>query len=283
VSSRDRRRPEIVLTIAGHDPSSGAGVTADLQTFAAHGLFGTSAITALTVQSTLGVAEIQPVAPGLLERTLACLCADLPPAGIKIGMLGSAGIATAIAAFLEQGIRLDCADSGLNKPISRIPVVLDPTLRASSGTDLLPPEALDTLHERLLPTVDWITPNWAELSALTGQPVETLNHAEAAADALGRHHPHLHIVVTGGDQTQPTDLLRLPSGEVHHFTGKHIETTSTHGTGCAFSSALLCRLVLGDSPVAAVQAAKRYVAEALHRATAIGHGRGPLNLLWPLG
>ncbi len=274
-----RRQPETVLTIAGHDPSSGAGITADLQTFAAYSLFGTSAVTALTVQSTLGVAAIQPVAPDLLARTLQYLCADLPPAGIKIGMLGSAAIAETVAAFLQKGIHRDSPNSSPFKPI---PVVLDPILRASSGAALLDLAAIETLHTHILPRLTWVTPNWPELSALTGLPIHTLAEAETATHALAARHPHLHIVATGGDHTEPTDLLRLPTGEVHRFIGEHIATTSTHGTGCAFSSALLSRLVLGDTPVAAVHAAKRYVAEALRRAPGHGHGRGPLNLLWPL-
>lgn len=275
----DRRKPKTVLTIAGHDPSSGAGITADLQTFAAHGLFGTSAITALTVQSTLGVAAIQPIASDFLARTLQNLCADLPPAGIKIGMLGSVSIAETVAAFLEQGIHRDSPNYLAFKPI---PVVLDPILRASSGASLLDPAALETLHKCLLPAVTWITPNWPELSALTAIPIQNLAEAEAATHALASRHPHLRIVATGGDHAQPTDLLRLPTGEVHRFTGEHIATTSTHGTGCAFSTALLSRLVLGDTPVAAVHGAKRYVAEALRRAPGLGQGKGPLNLLWPL-
>jgi hydroxymethylpyrimidine/phosphomethylpyrimidine kinase len=268
-----------LLAIAGHDPSSGAGITADLQTFAAHRLLGTSALTALTIQSTLGVAEVQPVAPAFLKRTLEFLCADLPPAGIKIGMLGSAEIAATVAAFLTT----------LNQPAGNPPVslprpivVLDPILRASSGADLLPPAALDTLHNQLLPAVNWITPNWSELSALTNLQVETLSQAEAATHTLARRHPHLYIVATAGDRSQPTDLLRLPSGDIHRFIGEHIETTSTHGTGCAFSSALLCLLVLRDSPADAVRGAKHFVTEAIRQAPILGHGRGPLNLLWHL-
>lgn len=286
--------PLTVLTIAGHDPSNGAGITADLQTFAANGLFGTSAITALTVQSTLGVAEFHPVAPDLLERTLAHLCADLPPAGIKVGLLGSPEIAATVADFLvslrssdsqtyrdpdpERAPRAQAESSA--SPISTIPIVLDPVLRASSGAELLPPAALDILTSRLLPAVDWITPNWTELAALSGQTVATAEDAEAAMHGLGSRHPRLHIVATGGDQVTPTDLLRLPSGELHRFPGEHIRTTSTHGTGCAFSSALLSRLVLGDSPIQAVVSAKYFVAGALRHAPGLGHGRGPLDLLW---
>jgi hydroxymethylpyrimidine/phosphomethylpyrimidine kinase len=254
-------------------------MTADLQTFAAHRLFGTSAITALTVQSTLGVAEIQPVDPALLRRTLDHLCADLPPAGIKIGMLGSSEIAATVAAFLTTFSQQAGNQAG-NQP--RPLVVLDPILRASSGADLLPIRALETLHQQLLPAVTWITPNWSELSALTALPVQTLAEAEAATHSLAQRHPHLHIVATAGDHSQPTDLLRLPSGEIHRFIGKHLETTSTHGTGCAFSSSLLCLLLLRDTPIEAVRGAKHFVTEAIRRAPNLGHGKGPLNLLWHL-
>jgi hydroxymethylpyrimidine/phosphomethylpyrimidine kinase len=268
LSSRSITQTRVLLTIAGHDPSGGAGITADLQTFAAHRLFGTSAITALTVQSTLGVAEIQSIAPDLLQRTLQNLYNDLPPVGIKIGMLGSIEAVATVAAFV----------SSIKQP--KVPIVLDPILRSSSGTDLLPPQAIETLHQQLLPSVSWITPNWSELSTLTGLPIQALAQAEAATHALGRRHPHLHIVATAGDQSQPTDILRLPSGEVHRFAGEHIETTSTHGTGCAFSSALLCLLVLRDTPIEAVRGAKHFVAEAIRHAPNLGQGRGPLNLLW---
>jgi hydroxymethylpyrimidine/phosphomethylpyrimidine kinase len=267
-----------LLTIAGHDPSSGAGITADLQTFAAHRLFGTSAITALTVQSTLGVAEIHPVDPAFLRRTLDHLVADLPPAGIKIGMLGSAEIAASVAAFLTTLRQSEGNQSTGNQPIGNPPIVLDPVLRASSGTDLLPPEALETLHRELLPIVTWITPNWSELSALTTQLIQTLAEAEAATHALAQCHPQLHIVATAGDHAQPTDILRLPSGEIHRFPGEHLASTSTHGTGCAFSSALLSLLVLGNTPTEAVRGAKHFVTEAIRQPPPLGHGRGPLNL-----
>jgi hydroxymethylpyrimidine/phosphomethylpyrimidine kinase len=265
--------PPIALSIAGHDPSSGAGVTADLQTFAAHRVFGVSAITALTVQSTLGVSAVETVSPQFLRQTLDALEADLPAQGIKIGMLGSAAIAAEVAAFLAD------------KP--GIPTVLDPILRSSSGTALLEPEGLKATLEQLLPMVAWATPNWMELSALTGLPVASLGQAEAAMHHLGRSYPHLTIVATGGDQARPIDQLRLPGGEGHNgevylFAAERVETRATHGTGCAFSSALLCRLLHGDDPITAVRGAKEYVTEALRRAPEIGHGNGPLDLLWPL-
>lgn len=262
-------KPAIALTVAGFDPSSGAGVTADLAVFAAHGIFGTAAITALTVQSTRGVAAVQPIAADWLASSMEDVSEDLPPAGVKIGMLGSGANASAIAAFLRR------------KP-GKLVSVFDPVLCSSSGHELVEPAALRRIQSELLPAVGWATPNWQELAMLTGLSVRSLAGATEACFALGRNHPELHIVATGGDQDEPVDLLRLPDGRVEEFRGERVETTSTHGTGCAFSSALLCRLMLGDAPVEAVARAKEYVTEALRSAPSLGHGRGPLNLLWPL-
>ena len=268
-------KPPIALTIAGFDPSNGAGITADLQTFAAHGIFGTSAITALTVQSTLGVAEVQPLDPAIFHHTLDHLTADLQPAGIKIGMLGSATIARELAGFLQEL-------HAISRRKSNIPIVLDPIILSSSGATLLDPTGLETLRTLLLPRITWLTPNWQELALITGQPVSSQQEARHALETLAQTYPHLHTIATAGDQTNPIDLLRTPTGEFHELPGKRIETTSTHGTGCAFSSALLSRLILGDSPIAAVIAAKSYVEGALQTAPNLGHGRGPMNLLWPL-
>ena len=265
---------QTVLTIAGYDPSSGAGVTADLFVFAAHGLFGTSCITSLTVQSTLGVRCAYPVSPHIIADTLACLNEDLPPAGIKIGMLGTAEAVESVAVFLED----------LKRRGSDSPIVLDPVLRSSSGRELLDDHGLDLLRSRLLPLVDWVTPNRDEVAALTGYPIprrEAMRRfAETLTKRVGGH--TLNVLVTGGELEPPDDFLLTRSGEEHWLRGEHIATSSTHGTGCAYSSALLSRLVLGDGALAAAQAAKRYVAQALRSATPIGHGKGPMNHLWPL-
>ena len=268
-------KPPVALTIAGFDPSNGAGITADLQVFAAHGIFGTSAITALTVQSTLGVAKTQSLDSTLFRHTLDHLTADLPPAGIKIGMLGTAAIARELASFLEH---LDEISS--HNP--HIPIILDPVILSSSGATLLDPVGLQILRTHLLPKITWLTPNWQELALITGEPVTTQQQARHALETLAQTHPHLHIIATAGDQSHPTDLLRTPTGQFHELSGNRIETTSTHGTGCAFSSALLSRLILGDEPLAAVTAAKSYIEGALLHAPNLGHGRGPMNLLWPL-
>lgn len=261
----------IALTVAGFDPSSGAGITADLQTFAAHGLFGTAAITALTVQSTQGVAEVAPIAPSLLSHTLKHLVADLPPAGVKLGMLGSMEVVEVVAAFLRG------RDSNPG-PV----IVLDPVLRSSSGASLFPRERVNALHEILLPLADYLTPNWGELSVLTGLKVHDLETAELAMRVLGERHPQLTIIATGGDQEAPVDLLWLPTGALHTLPGERVETSSTHGTGCAFSAALLAQLVRGTPALGAANAAKRFVEGALRYAPGLGMGRGPMDLLWPL-
>ncbi len=267
--------PPVALTIAGYDPSSGAGITADLQVFQAHGIFGTSAITALTVQSTLGVKAVQTLSGGLILDTLKTLHFDLPAEGIKIGMLGATEGVISVADFIES-----LRSSGGVKP--HIPIVLDPILRSSSGATLLPDEALEAVRERLLPLVGWITPNWSELALLAGQEVTSIAQAEAAAGVLRRTYPYLNLIVTGGDQSSPTDLFYSSDGEVHQLPGEHVETRSTHGTGCAFSTAFLSNLIHQKPALDAAREAKTYVAEALRRAPGLGSGRGPMNLLWPL-
>src|SRR5579875_2929666 len=237
--------PPVVWSIAGFDPSSGAGMTADLMTFAAHGLFGCSAITALTVQNTVGVFRWEPVGAALLGETLERLWEDLPPRGIKIGVLGTPELAAITARFLAEK-RIRCGETFPS-------VVWDPVLRSSSERALYPETGLDHLRECLFPQVDWITPNWAELAMLSEMEVRDLASAESAARSLGGRYPGLHIVATGGDEAQPTDLLVLPRGECEAMAGEHIETSATHGTGCAFSSALLSGLVLGREPVEAVR------------------------------
>lgn len=266
---------QTVLTIAGFDPSSGAGVTADLMVFAAHGLFGTSTITSLTVQSTLGVVSSHPVDAVVLADTLRCLDEDLPPAGIKLGMLATAEIVRAVADYLVV----------LRARESHVIVVLDPVLRSSSGRDLLDVEGTTLVRERLLPLVDWVTPNLDELALLSGEAVRGRDEMVSAAGVLqGRIGGRVHILAKGGhlDGAASPDLLLTPDGEASWLEGERIQTRATHGTGCALSSALLSRLVLGDAPLVAARGAKEYVAEAMRRAEAIGHGRGPMNHLWPL-
>ena len=267
-----REKQQVVWTVAGFDPSSGAGVTADLMTFAAHGLFGCSAITALTVQSTTGVRGTEPVRREQLQATLHCLLEDLPPAGVKIGMLGARVIAGVVGAFLRT----------LREAGSAVPIVLDPVLRSSSGRMLYPLEGLELLHETVLPQVDWLTPNWGELEVLADVAVNSLKTAEWGARLLMERHPGMGVIVTGGDTARPVDLLVRHGIKAVVLDGDRVETSSTHGTGCAFSSAFLARLVLGYSPEDAAHLAKQYVAGALRYAPGLGAGKGPMELLWPL-
>jgi hydroxymethylpyrimidine/phosphomethylpyrimidine kinase len=263
---------QTVLTIAGFDPSSGAGVTADLMVFAAHGLFGTSCITSLTVQSTTGVLGSMAVSPEIVAATLDCLVRDLPPEGIKIGMLGTAATVDVVAEFLHM----------LRTEGRRVPVVLDPVLRSSSGRELLDADGVTVLRRRLLPLVDWVTPNLEELGVLTGRSVTQRKEMADAAVTLQAMGEGLKVVATGGHMDPPDDLLLTAEEEVVWLQGERIISESTHGTGCAFSSALLSRVVLGDAVADAATMAKRYVAEAIRTAVPMGKGHGPVNHLWPL-
>ncbi|WP_158790084.1 bifunctional hydroxymethylpyrimidine kinase/phosphomethylpyrimidine kinase [Granulicella sp. L60] len=257
-----------VLAIAGFDPSSGAGVTADLMVFAAHGMFGTSCVTSLTVQSTVGVMGASTVAAGLVRETLDCLQEDLPAAGIKIGMLATAETVGVVADFLA-GLRV------------RVPVVLDPVVRSSSGRELLDAEGVAVMRERLLPLVDWVTPNMDELGVLTGRVVGRREEMEEAAVALQGMGRGLSVVATGGHLEGPDDLV-VVGGEMRWLAGERVAGRATHGTGCAFSSALLCGVVEGVEAFEAALGAKKYVAEAMRTASPMGRGRGPLNHLWTL-
>jgi hydroxymethylpyrimidine/phosphomethylpyrimidine kinase len=275
-----RTATPVALTIAGFDPSCGAGITADLKTFAAHRVYGMAAITALTVQSTQGVRLVEPVAPELLGETLRCLDEDTGFAGLKIGMLGTGAIVREVGAFL----------GGVATPRSRI--VLDPVLCSSSGAALLDGEGLALVRSELLAQVGWITPNLDELQLLTGVHVERAEDVPPAAMRLramaaGSGNAELSVVVTGGHLARPDDFV-LTADEAGEpkgswVRGERIATNATHGTGCAFSSALLCELVAGASGVDAVRGAKDYVAGALRSAYPVGRGRGPMHHLFRLG
>ncbi len=255
------------LTIAGFDPSSGAGITADLLTFAAHRVFATAAITALTVQSTRGVFAVELVPPEVLRQTLLRLEEDLPPAGIKIGMLGSADHAAVVADYLAEV-----------RSRRHVEVVLDPVVRSSSGAALLDAAEAWRPVRGLLTWVDVVTPNLAEAAALTGLPCGTREQMVRCAEHLRTDFPLLHVVVTGGHLAECTDLLCGPEGLLW-FDGVHLSSRSTHGTGCAFSSALLAEKLQGRSWAEAAKLAKGFVARGIDRATPRGSGHGPLALL----
>lgn len=257
-------RPTIVLSAAGFDPSSGAGVTSDLKVFAHHGLYGVLAITALTVQSTQGVRQVEPVGGKLFRHTLECLAEDVTIAGVKIGMLGSAEVVQELAYFLRHAA------------VPREKIVLDPVLTSSSGAALLDPDGVRLLRDELLELVGWVTPNLDELAELTGAQASRREQVPERAAKLAARTSGANVVVTGGHLDPPDDFLRTASGEEVWIPGRRVETTSTHGTGCAFSSALLCRVLAGDAPAEAVRGAKEFVTQALRTAVPFGRGKGPV-------
>jgi hydroxymethylpyrimidine/phosphomethylpyrimidine kinase len=271
----------VALTIAGFDPGSGAGITADLKTFSAHGIYGVACISAMTVQSTLGVRAVEPLSPALVRQTLECLAEDVSLAGVKLGMLGNSAVVREVSSFLT-------AQSG---SIPRGRIVLDPVLRSSSGAALIDPDGVEVLRRELLRRVGWITPNVDELALLAGENSSALGslgreEVPAAAARLREMaarlgNDELNVVVTGGHLNRPDDFLLTASGEGSWLEGEKIVTKATHGTGCAFSSALLSGLISGQSPRQAVAAAKAYVTEALRSAYPVGKGKGPMNHLFP--
>lgn len=248
---------KVVLTIAGFDPSSGAGVTADLKTIAAHDCYGIACITALTVQSTQGVRRIQPPTPDLVRETLAELASDFQISAVRIGMLAEAAIAEVIADFLQA---------------ARLPnIVLDPVLASSSGAALLDSGGMEVLKSRLFPLADVITPNSVEAESLTG--IADLLAAAPALQSMGAK----NVIITGGHTGSNADLVLLANGEVHSIAGERLDSNATHGTGCAYATALACNLALGMDLVASARSAKDYVREAIAAAPKLGKGKGPLN------
>jgi len=261
-------RPPIVLSIAGFDPSSGAGVTADVKTIAAHGCYGVSCITSLTVQSTTGVRRVEPVPPELVTETLEELVSDVPIAAMHIGMLGTGRIVRAVAQFLGKQTAKN--------------VVLDPVLKSSSGTDLLDKEGSRLLLEELIPLATVITPNLDEASALTGLAVKNLDEMRVAAHRLHQLGSPA-VVITGGHLEQAIDLLSFTVGQgidQEVFKSARLRSNSTHGTGCAFASSLACHLALGRGLPEGVLLAKTYVAASISHAHPVGGGTGPIHHLY---
>lgn len=269
--------PPVVWTIAGFDPSSGAGVTADIKTISALGCYGVSCITALTVQNTLGVRRISPISPQTVRETLHALLDDFPPKAIKLGMLATVEIVSVVAGFLEA------------LPQPRCPIVLDPIMHSSSGAQLLNPDAIAVLRSRLLPLATVVTPNLAEAATLSALHAATPEDMAQALRRLGAQ----AAVVTGGDATggdatgadatapDSSDVLAYAlqgMDFVETLSAPRIVSNATHGTGCAFSTAIACALAQGGNIPAAVTSAKAFVRRAIQRAPTLGRGKGPMGL-----
>ncbi len=250
------------LTIAGSDSGGGAGIQADLKTFAAHGVFGLTAITAITAQNTVTVSRVLPLPPDMVLAQIAAVVSDFPVGATKIGMLATAEIAAAVAAALDE--------HGLTN------VVLDPVMVAKGGSRLLDDAAVAVVRDRLLPRADVITPNVPEAEALTGLRIGSVDDLQPAAArllALGAR----AVIVKGGHLAGPAVDLLFAGQTATRLPAERIPGRHTHGTGCTFSSAVAARLALGDTLIDAARAAKAYVTQALMRAPGLGRGAGPLG------
>ena len=238
-----------VLTIAGSDSSAGAGIQADLKTFAALGVYGTCAITAITAQNTRGVAAVLETPPGIVAAQIDAIVADIRPDAVKTGMLASAPIVEVVAAKLRE------------HRLSNL--VVDPVMVAKSGDRLLREDAVTALRELLLPLAAVVTPNLPEAGVLAGFAI--------GSDARA-------VVVKGGHRegAQVVDVL-YDGATFRDYSAPRIDTTSTHGTGCTFASAIAAYLARGEPLAEAVGQAKEYLTEALRRAYPIGGGHGPVH------
>ena len=257
--------PPILLSIAGFDPTCGAGVAADLKTFAAHNCYGVAAVTALTVQSTEGVRAVHPTPSATLRGQLEALASDSVIAGVKIGMLANRANASVVADFLDQQ--------------KFAHVVLDPVSRPTAGSaELLDASGLKFVRDELLKRTSVITPNIAEAEFLTGMEVKDVAGMKAAGQKLLEMGARA-VIVTGGHLEKPIDVLCDAEG-IETFGGDHVRNANTHGTGCTFSSALAAQLALGQHLREGAILAKAYVTKAIEKSYQIGKGAGPLNQLF---
>lgn len=262
---QNSRRMFVALTIAGSDSGAGAGIQADLKTFAALGVYGTSAITAITAQNTLGVTGVWPLDPRAVRAQIEAVASDLRPAATKIGMLANTDVISIVADAIVQ----------LELPN----VVLDPVMVAKGGDRLLDQNASESLIRLLLPLALVVTPNIPEAEALTGRSIGNVREQRDAAlrlVALGAR----SVVVKGGHLTGPATDVWSDGTTTREFSADRIASRHTHGTGCTFSSAVAAGLAKGLSPEEAIVAAKAYVTGAIQQAPGLGHGHGPLHHFW---
>ena len=255
-----------MLSIAGSDPSGGAGIQADLKAFSARGCYGMAVITALTAQNTRGVSAVVPLDPDFVAEQIRMVFADIRVDAVKIGMIANAGIASAVAEAL--------------KPHRGIPLVLDPVMIAKGGASLLDPDAVEALTSELLPLATLLTPNLPEAAALLGDPEACDRRImESQAVRLTALGPKA-VMVKGGHLAgkESPDVL-VADGEVKWFEARRVETPNTHGTGCSLSSALAAELAKGRAPHEAVRVAKAWLAGAVGASgrLTVGSGHGPVH------
>jgi hydroxymethylpyrimidine/phosphomethylpyrimidine kinase len=253
--------PPILLTIAGFDPSCGAGIAADLKTFAAHGCYGVAAITSITVQNTQGVTTVHNTPSSELREQLEALAGDCEIAAVKIGMLGNRGNAVAITEFLDAH--------------KFVHVVHDPVMKSSSGTELLDSGGIKYMMAELLKRSSVITPNVPEAEVLTGILIKDVANMEDAARKLVEMGARA-VIVKGGHTERAVDVV-FDGTDLIPLAGEKVADRQLHGTGCTFASALAAQLAAGRSLVEAATLAKAYVTKAIEKAYAVGKGRLPLD------
>ncbi len=253
----------VALTIAGSDPSGGAGLQADLKTFHQFGVYGCSAVTLLTVQNTVGVTRVESVAPELIAAQIESVCTDLEPKAAKSGALGT-------AAAIEQVAELASKFT--------FPLVVDPVMISKHGHPLIDAAAVDALRERLLPHAFLLTPNTLEAEQLVGQPLNDLESVEVAAkqlQALGCR----NVLIKGPRiEDGRCDLLLTETNEVHRFTAAHQENSNTHGSGCVYSAAITASLATGIALRESIERSKSFITEAIAHGPRLGEGIGPVNM-----
>lgn len=255
------------LTIAGTDPSGGAGIQADIKTMTAHGVYAMSAITALVAQNTTGVKSIMESSPEFLAEQLDCVFTDIFPDAVKTGMVSSIPLIEVIAGKLKHyGARN---------------IVVDPVMVATSGDRLISEDAVDALKERLLPLATVLTPNIPEAELLSGMKITDAAGMEAAARTISESYG-CAVLCKGGHQINDADDLLWHGGSGRWFRGRRIQTENTHGTGCTLSSAIASELAKGLALESAVERAKAYISGALGAMLNLGHGSGPMDHMFDL-
>lgn len=256
------------LTIAGTDPSGGAGIQADIKTMTAHGVYAMSAITALVAQNTTGVRSIQEATPDFLAQQLDCVFTDIFPDAVKTGMVSSIPLIQVIAEKLREYQAKN--------------LVVDPVMVSTSGHRLICAEALDALKSQLLPLAAILTPNIPEAEILSGLSITAAAGMEAAAEAIGGQYG-CAVLCKGGHQINDADdFLWQPGGGSRWFHGKRIQNPNTHGTGCTLSSAIASNLAKGCGLEESVERAKAYLSGALGAMLDLGRGPGPLDHMFDL-
>lgn len=256
------------LTIAGSDCSGGAGIQADIKTMTANGVYAMSVITALTAQNTMGVEAVEEVSPQFVKKQIDCVFKDIRPDAVKIGMVSSAGIIRTIAAALDEY----AAEN----------IVVDPVMVATSGSKLISDEAIVILESELFSRADIITPNIPEAETLCKYSIKDKNDMEKAAAYLGGKYG-CAVLCKGGHSTYKACDVLYMNGETVWFTGTHVDTENTHGTGCTLSSAIASNMAKGKDIPEAVGAAKDYLTGALLYGLELGHGNGPLCHNYKIG